>query len=124
MDSLFSFDLVDILFYVITFIFVFVIGIRIYKWNKNENSPKITVDARIISKRSKVKLTGLNCEENISMFSLGPYVSAYYIPFETEDGEEKEMNVNVTDYRRFFSGDFGKLTFQGNRYLSFERCAR
>ena len=33
-----------------------------------------------------------------------------------------EMNVRGSEYGMLAEGDVGKLTFQGTRYLNFERC--
>ena len=48
--------------------------------------------------------------------------TTYYVTFEVESGDRMEMNVRGSEYRMLAEGDVGKLTFQGTRYLNFERC--
>ena len=45
-----------------------------------------------------------------------------YVTFEVESGDRMEMNVRGSEYGMLAEGDVGKLTFQGTRYLNFERC--
>ena len=47
--------------------------------------------------------------------------TTYYVTFEVESGDRMEMNVGGQDYGMLTEGDVGKLTFQGTRYLNFER---
>lgn len=117
MESFFLFDPFDIVFLVIfgTFLFINIKGI--YEWNKNNDSPKLIIDAKVIAKRSKV--THFHREDNGLMFN--KLASIYYVTFQVESGDKMEMRVNAKDYRMMNKGDCGKLIFQGNRYISFER---
>ena len=45
----------------------------------------------------------------------------YYATFEFESGDRMELGVSGSEYGMLAEGDSGKLTFQGTRYLSFER---
>ena len=45
----------------------------------------------------------------------------YYVTFQTERGDRMEFQVSGTEYGMFAEGDTGRLTFQGTRYLAFER---
>ena len=45
----------------------------------------------------------------------------YYVTFEVESGDRIELGVNGTEYGMLVEGDYGKLSFQGTRYLGFER---
>ena len=45
----------------------------------------------------------------------------YYVTFQTERGDRMEFQVSGTEYGMLAEGDTGRLTFQGTRYLAFER---
>ena len=94
------------------FIFMFIKGIA--EWGKNNASPRLTVDARIVTKRD---------HRSRHHHSNGHYhtTSTYYVTFEVESGDRMELRVSGSEYGMLAEGDSGKLTFQGTRYLSFER---
>ncbi|WP_312281267.1 DUF2500 domain-containing protein [Oscillibacter sp.] len=105
--------------------FVVMIGILITRaakgaqqWKKNNDSPVLTVDATIVAKRSDVSHhhhTGANDM---------PYTSSsttYYVTFQVASGDRMEFTVQGTEYGMLTEQDTGKLTFQGTRYLEFER---
>jgi len=43
------------------------------------------------------------------------------VTFLVESGDRIELCVSGTEYGMLVEGDTGRLTFQGTRYLSFER---
>ena len=45
----------------------------------------------------------------------------YYVTFQVESGDRMEFAVSGSEYGMLAEGDQGTLTFQGTRYLSFER---
>ena len=45
----------------------------------------------------------------------------YYVTFQVESGDRMEFSVGGTDFGMLAEGDHGNLSFQGTRYLSFER---
>lgn len=45
----------------------------------------------------------------------------YYTTFQVVSGDRIEFSVTGSDYGMMTEGDQGKLSFQGTRYLSFER---
>ncbi|MGI6608661.1 MAG: DUF2500 domain-containing protein [Erysipelotrichaceae bacterium] len=52
------------------------------------------------------------------------YVSeftAYYLTFELNNKERKEFTVSGAEYGMLAESDYGLLTFQGTRFISFER---
>ena len=49
------------------------------------------------------------------------YTHAYYVTFEVESGDRMEMKVSGSEYGLLAIGDSGRLSFQGTRYLGFER---
>ena len=47
--------------------------------------------------------------------------TSYYVTFQVESGDRMEFEVDGSDYGLLVQGDIGKLSFQGTRYLGFER---
>jgi hypothetical protein len=43
------------------------------------------------------------------------------VTFEVKSGDRMELQVQGHEYGMLVEGDFGELTFQGNRYLGFAR---
>ena len=99
-------------------IFVLVFGIIIVtmvrgvgEWNKNNQSPKLTVPVTVVAKRSDVH-RGI---ETMHTFT------SYYVTFQVESGDRMEFEVSDMEYGMLAEGDRGMLTFQGTRYLNFQR---
>ena len=83
-------------------------------WNKNNQSPRLTVDATVVAKRTDV--THHHNGDNMATHS-----TWYYATFQVESGDRMEFAVDGMEYGMLAEGDMGKLSFQGTRYLSFER---
>ncbi len=96
-----------------TFIFAIVRGIKQY--SKNEASPVLSVDAKVVSKR-----TNLSTHHDFDDHR-DHRTSSYYATFEVDSGDRIELNMVGSEYGKLVEGDIGKLTFQGTRYLGFER---
>ena len=47
--------------------------------------------------------------------------TTYYVTFQVESGDRMELHVTGQEFGLLVEGDQGKLTFQGTRYLGFER---
>ena len=48
--------------------------------------------------------------------------TTYYVTFQVESGDRMEMSVSGSEYGTLAEGDKqGKLTFQGTRFLTFNR---
>ena len=88
------------------------------EWHKNNNSPRLTVPAKVVSKRTSVS-HGHHHGANGHMHATSS--TWYYVTFEVESGDRMELGVSGSEYGMLAEGDSGKLTFQGARYLSFER---
>ena len=97
-------------------IFVFVFVKLITQWNRNNNSPRLTVPARIVAKRTNVSHHHHHGTGHMSTHS-----TSYYVTFQVESGDRMELHVNGSEYGMLVEGDEGRLTFQGTRYLGFER---
>lgn len=97
-------------------IFTFIRGIG--EWNKNNHSPRLTVDATVVTKRSQVSHHHHNASNNAMHTT---HSTTYYVTFQVESGDRMELMVNGSECGMLVEGDYGKLTFQGTRYIGFER---
>ncbi|MBQ7063362.1 MAG: DUF2500 domain-containing protein [Firmicutes bacterium] len=122
-----GFDIVQILFYVVFAVvlcgFVFVAVKGISTWRKNNQSPRLTVEAFVASKRTDIRqhhsTTGTNFASTQSFSTTTN--TRYYVTFQVESGDRVEFAVDGSEYGMIAEGDSGRLTFQGTRYISFER---
>ncbi len=96
------------------FIATFVKGIS--QWNKNNHSPRLSVAAAVVAKRTDVSHHHHGTEHRHSHTS-----TSYYVTFQVESGDRMEFEMDGQEYGMLVEGDKGKLTFQGTRYLGFER---
>lgn len=120
MDSLFSifapimlFTIALLVIGIMVFVFIKVIG----QWQYNNKQPVLTVDALIRGKRTNTH-THSNLDNSIHHSSTS---NQYYITFEVESGDRMEFLVPSEEYGLLMEGDKGRLTFQGSRYLGFNR---
>ena len=97
-------------------LFTFIKGIG--EWNKNNNSPRLTVDATVVAKRNQVSHHHHN-HDGAGMHTT--HSTTYYVTFEVESGDRMELHVSGPEFGLLVEGDFGRLTFQGTRYISFVR---
>lgn len=114
-----GFEILFSLMFVLVFgmiIFTFIRGIG--EWNKNNHSPRLTVEATVVTKRNQVSHHHHN-NGNSAMHTT--HSTSYYVTFQVESGDRMELQVSGSEYGMLVEGDYGKLTFQGTRYLSFER---
>ncbi len=101
-----------------------IIGIKsIGEWKSNNESPRLTVDAKVVTKRERVTHhSHANAGDMTGAHGYSNTISTtYYITFEVESGERMEFHVNGREYGLLAEGDMGTLSFQGTRYLGFER---
>lgn len=103
-----------------TLMFILVFGIftvtivrGISQWNKNNNSPRLTVQALVVSKRTNVSHHHHDHHTH--------YSTSYYVTFQVESGDRMELHMAGHEYGLLAEGDRGYLSFQGTRYLGFER---
>lgn len=107
--------------------FITVLGIVVYrlvqgaqKWKRNNDSPVLTVEARVVTKRTDVsQYQHANMTNNTMDTAYS--TTYYYVTFEVESGDRMEFHVQNEEYGMLAEGDLGKLTFQGTRYLGFTR---
>ena len=120
----------DIMFAVFPIIFslmfLLVFGVVIFglikgisQWNKNNHSPRLTVPATVVAKRTNVS----HHQHNHDAGHIGhtSTSTSYYVTFQVASGDRMELHMAGHEFGMLVEGDRGNLTFQGTRYLGFER---
>ena len=104
-------DFIFPIFFIGFFVVFIVILLRgLKQWNKNNHSPRLTVEATVVGRR----------DHRSGGHDHGVHTT-YYITFQVESGDRMELQIPAHEYGYIVEGDHGKLTFQGTRFLSFER---
>lgn len=101
-----------VVFVLIIGVFIFILAKGIGQWNKNNHSPKLSIPATIVAKRTRV---------SSHHHHTGTHSTSYYVTFQVESGDRMELHVAGYEFGMLIEGDRGILTFQGTRYLGFER---
>ena len=116
----FGFDMFNVVFTLmfITVFAVFVIALvkGLCQWNKNNHAPRLTVPVTVVSKRTNVSHHHHAGEHHMSSTS-----TSYFVTFQVESGDRMELHLSGSQYGLIVEGDRGLLTFQGTRFLNFER---
>lgn len=94
--------------------FITVFGIIIYtvftnikQGIKNNNSPLLSVPAQVVTKRTTVR---------------GDHsYTTYFVTFEVQSGDRMEFEVKGEQFGQLVEKDLGLISFQGSRFVSFER---
>lgn len=110
-----------------TLIFLVVIGLFIViavkgisQWDKNNRSPRLTVPATIVAKRTNVSHHHHHNHHGTGMGHT-THSTTYYVTFQVQSGDRMELHVAGHEFGMLIEGDRGLLTFQGTRYLGFQR---
>ena len=121
-----GFQMFNVAGIIFTIVFVLILGVfitifikGISQWNKNNKSPRLTVPATLIAKRTNISRrhhSGVGDHHHHHHIS-----TSYYVTFQVESGDRMEFHVTGPEYGLLIEGDSGKLTFQGTRYLGFAR---
>ena len=108
--------------FLFTMVFLLVFGTIVYtifksikQEHKNNQSPRLTVEAKVVTKRTSYRKSGGRDNH------MSPGYTTYYVTFEVKSGDRMELSVQGHEYGMLVEGDFGELSFQGTRYLGFER---
>ena len=121
------FELMNVIFLII---FIIVVGIIIFSlmqgiatWSKNNQSPRLTVSAVVVAKREDITHhQHANAGDASGAHGFHTTISTtYYVTFQVESGDRMEFSLTGPEYGMLLEGDSGKLSFQGTRYLGFER---
>ena len=122
MDAFFSGGGFEILFFLVFFLilaaFVTILIRSIAQWGRNQKSPRLTVEAKVVSRRTDTSTHFHNTGAGAAHTTHSTW---YYVTFQVESGDRMEFSVSGREYGMIAEGDRGKLTFQGTRYLNFER---
>ena len=114
-----------ILITVFAVLLVGIVGRGLYVWMRNNRSPQETANACVVAKRMKVSGHGGSMMANrvsaMNTFHSSTYTN-YFVTFEMENGSRLELGVKDPEYGMLAEGDRGRLSWQGTRYLGFERA--
>ena len=121
MDIMFSiFPIIFSLMFLLVFGVVLAGIIKgISQWNKNNHSPRLTVPATVVAKRTNISHS--HHHHGTNSMTHHSTSSNYYVTFQVESGDRMELHMAGHEFGMLVEGDRGKLTFQGTRYLGFER---
>lgn len=109
-----------LMFFLIFGLFLFGLISGIARWNKNNHAPRLTVNATVVAKRANVSHHTHTAHHNMASVHTSSSTS-YYVTFEVESGDRMELLVGSNEFGLLVEGDVGRLSFQGTRYLGFER---
>ena len=115
------FSVISIIFpilFIIAFIGIFINILRgVKQWNFNNKQPELTVQVKIVSKRTETH----HHQQNHNNHNAIHTTTSYFVTFEVDSGDRIEFTVQGHQYGQMIEGDKGKLTFQGTRFIGFER---
>lgn len=121
------FDLFNVLFPIMFLLIIIMIIVNFAKgittWSKNNHSPRLTVFAKVVAKRQDT----IYNQQGVAGDPTGAHGfhttshTTYYVTFQVESGDRMEFVVSGTEYGVLVEEDQGQLSFQGTRYLSFDR---
>ena len=111
-----AFDTLFPIFFFIVFALVigtFVVGLgkSAARGIKNNASPRLTTQAHVVTRRENYR------RHSRDMAGW----TDYYVTFEVPSGDRMELEMEGEQYGLIAEGDEGQLTFQGTRFISFER---
>lgn len=107
------FGMFYVAFFLVIAMFIFVFARLISEWVKNNKAPRLSVDAKIVDKRSATHYNHSNGHHHHS--------HSYHVTFEVQSGDRVELMVPWNEFGLLVVGDEGVLSFQGTRFLGFER---
>lgn len=94
--------------------FVVIMGKNIAQWFKNNKSPRLSVEATVVAKRTRIS-------HHHNNHGMAGHSTSYYVTFQVESGDRMELYVPSNEYGYLVEGDRGVLHFQGTRFLGFDR---
>ena len=103
-------------FLMFTVVFIVILVKIVGQWHNNNQSPRLTVEATVVAKRGHT--THHHDAGNIHHSHSS---TTYYVTFQFESGDRLELHVPHSQFGYLVEGDRGELTFQGTRFLGFER---
>ena len=111
---------------ILSLMFLLVFGVVIFglikgisQWNKNNHSPRLTVPATVVAKRTNISHS--HHHHGTDSMAHHSTSTSYYVTFQVESGDRMELHLSGSQFGLIVEGDKGLLTFQGTRFLNFER---
>lgn len=95
--------------------FVFILIYVVKQRSKNDNAPRLTLEAKVVDKRT------VSHRHHASGAHLHHRHYYHYVTFELQDGQRTELLVSRIDFDTLAVSDAGKLTLQGTQFIGFER---
>ena len=119
MNTFFPFQIFEVMFFLmfgLVFCVILVTMIRgLCQWNKNNHAPRLTVPVTVAGRRTEIHRRRSGDSHMTHTYTL------YYVTFQVESGDRMELRLSGQEYGLIVDGDRGLLTFQGTRFLNFER---
>ena len=103
-------------FLMFTVVFIVILVKIIGQWHNNNQSPRLTVEATVVAKRGHT-----THHHDAGNMHHSHSSTTYYVTFQFESGDRLELEIPHDRFGYLVEGDKGKLTFQGTRFLEFER---
>lgn len=112
LEMVFPFLFIGIFLLILSlFVYGIISGVKQQRYNNKQ--PILTIMAKVVGKRDRTSRSTHNDHHS--------YSTTYYATFEVESGDRMELQIGNQEFGLLAEGDEGKLTFQGTRYLGFER---
>jgi hypothetical protein len=99
------------------------------QWRTDQAAPLRSVDALVVSRRTDVRrrsgsaaLPGADASGPASIAGPASTTTTYFVTFEEDSGQRRELQVSGRDYGQLAEGDRGHLIHQGRRYKGFTRA--
>ena len=108
-----------LVFFLIIGVFLATMIRGIGQWHKNNQSPRLTVGATVVTKRTNVSRH--HHHNGAGHMGHTSTSTTYFVTFQVVSGDRMELRMDGYQYGMLAEGDRGRLTFQGTRYLGFER---
>lgn len=116
------FEIFSVLFFIAFFCILGIIVANFIRagkqWNKDNHSPRLTVEAKVVAKRTN------HTRHSGGQHHMAHTSTSYFVTFEVASGDRMELRMAGNEYGLLVEGDWGDLTFQGTRYLGFQRKAK
>ena len=103
-------------FLMFTVVFIVILVKIIGQWHNNNQSPRLTVEATVVAKHGHT-----THHHDAGNLSHSHSSTTYYVTFQFESGDRLELHVPHSQFGYLVEGDRGALTFQGTRFMGFER---
>lgn len=123
----FGYDTFNAIFSFVFLIAVAVIVVVLVKgvaqWHENNEAPRLTVEARVVNKREDIHYEQhANAGDITGAHGYHTTTSVvYFVTFQVESGDQMRFVVNSSEYEMLQEGMSGRVSFQGSRFLGFEK---